>query len=323
MKEIFIKENDANQRVDKFLIKSFPKLSTSEVYKYIRKKRVKLNNKRCEASNKLSVGDVMQLYINDDLLEQEVDLKFLKSNNKLNVIYEDENILIVNKPVGLIVHEDDKEKIDTLVNRVKKYLYLKGNFNPNGENSFVPALVNRIDRNTEGLVVAAKNAQSLRILNEKFKNRELQKFYLCLAQGKFKNKTGILNHYLIKDEAKNKVYVSDEQEKDAKKISTKYRVVEELKNNKNKNLVNSIIEIELLTGRSHQIRAHMAYIGHPLVGDIKYGATKNLHGVSHQILMAYKLVFDFKKDANILNYLNKKVFVIKDAKNKLINIAIM
>lgn len=323
MKEIFIKENDANQRVDKFLIKSFPKLSTSEVYKYIRKKRVKINNKRCEASNKLFVGDVIQLYINDDLLKQELDLKFLKSNNQLNVIYEDENILIVNKPVGLIVHEDDKEKIDTLVNRIKKYLYVNGDFNPSAEQSFTPALVNRIDRNTEGLVVAAKNAQALRILNEKFRDRELKKFYLCLTQGKFKNKTGILNHYLIKDEAKNKVYVSDKPEKNAKKISTKYRVVEELKNNKNKNLVNSIIEIELLTGRSHQIRAHMAYIGHPLVGDIKYGATKNLNGVSHQILIAYKLVFDFKTDADILNYLNHKVFEIKDAKNKFINLEVI
>lgn len=321
MKEIFIKENDANQRVDKFVIKSFPKLSTSEVYKYIRKKRVKINNKRCEASNRLSVGDVIQLYINDDLLKQELDLKFLNSNNQLDVIYEDENILIVNKPVGLIVHEDDKEKIDTLVNRIKKYLYVNGDFNPSSEQSFAPALVNRIDRNTEGLVVAAKNAQALRILNEKFRDRELKKFYLCLTQGKFKNKTGILNHYLIKDEAKNKVYVSDKPEKNSKKISTKYRVVEELKNNKN--LVNSITEIELLTGRSHQIRAHMAYIGHPLVGDIKYGATKNLNGVSHQILIAYKLVFDFKTDADILNYLNHKVFEIKDAKNKFINLEVI
>ena len=173
-----------------------------------------------------------------------------------------------------------------MVNRIKKYLYVNGDFNPSSEQSFAPALVNRIDRNTEGLVVAAKNAQALRILNEKFRDRELKKFYLCLTQGKFKNKTGILNHYLIKDEAKNKVYVSDKPEKNSKKISTKYRVVEELKNNKN--LVNSITEIELLTGRSHQIRAHMAYIGHPLVGDIKYGATKNLNGVSHQILIAYK-----------------------------------
>lgn len=321
MKEIFIKENDANQRVDKFVIKSFPKLSTSEVYKYIRKKRVKINNKRCEASNRLSVGDVIQLYINDDLLKQELDLKFLNSNNQLDVIYEDENILIVNKPVGLIVHEDDKEKIDTLVNRIKKYLYVNGDFNPSSEQSFAPALVNRIDRNTEGLVVAAKNAQALRILNEKFRDRELKKFYLCLTQGKFKNKTGILNHYLIKDEAKNKVYVSDKPEKNSKKISTKYRVVEELKNNKN--LINSITEIELLTGRSHQIRAHMAYIGHPLVGDIKYGATKNLNGVSHQILIAYKLVFDFKTDADILNYLNHKVFEIKDAKNKFINLEVI
>lgn len=321
MKEIFIKKNDANQRVDKFLIKSFPKLSTSEVYKYIRKKRVKINNKRCEASNKLFVGDVIQLYINDDLLKQELDLKFLNSNNQLDVIYEDENILIVNKPVGLIVHEDDKEKIDTLVNRIKKYLYVNGDFNPSSEQSFAPALVNRIDRNTEGLVVAAKNAQALRILNEKFRDRELKKFYLCLTQGKFKNKTGILNHYLIKNEAKNKVYVSDEPEKNAKKISTKYRVVEELKNNKN--LINSIIEIELLTGRSHQIRAHMAYIGHPLVGDIKYGATKNSNGAAHQILMAYKLVFNFKTDADELNYLNKKVFEIKDAKKKLINLEVI
>lgn len=302
MQKITINKNDAGQRIDKYLTKSFKNLPTSLMYKYIRKKRIKLNGKRCEISSRLSEGDIIELYINDGFFEKsEKQYDFLKAPNKIDILYEDSNILLLDKKPGLIVHPDENYHFDSLISRVTHYLYDKHEFNPEKENSFAPALVNRIDRNTGGIVIAAKNAESLRILNQKMKNRELKKIYLCIVHGTLKNKAGVLSAYLDKNEKQNRVYISSNKKEGLKHIKTKYKVLKEYGKF-------SLLEVELLTGRTHQIRAHFAFIGHPLLGDGKYG-TNELNkgtGFKYQALYSYKLIFNFTTPAGLLEYLNGK-----------------
>lgn len=302
MQKITINANDAGQRIDKYLTKSFKNLPTSLMYKYIRKKRIKLNGKRCEISSRLSEGDIIELYINDEFFEKsEKQYDFLKAPNKIDILYEDSNILLLDKKPGLIVHPDENYHFDSLISRVTHYLYDRHEFNPEKENSFAPALVNRIDRNTGGIVIAAKNAESLRILNQKMKNRELKKIYLCIVHGTLKNKAGVLSAYLDKNEKQNRVYISSNKKEGLKHIKTKYKVLKEYGKF-------SLLEVELLTGRTHQIRAHFAFIGHPLLGDGKYG-TNELNkgtGFKYQALYSYKLIFNFTTPAGLLEYLNGK-----------------
>lgn len=302
MQKITINKNDAGQRIDKYLTKSFKNLPASLMYKYIRKKRIKLNGKRCEISSRLSEGDIIELYINDEFFEKsEKQYDFLKAPNKIDILYEDSNILLLDKKPGLIVHPDENYHFDSLISRVTHYLYDKHEFNPEKENSFAPALVNRIDRNTGGIVIAAKNAESLRILNQKMKNRELKKIYLCIVHGTLKNKAGVLSAYLDKNEKQNRVYISSNKKEGLKHIKTKYKVLKEYGKF-------SLLEVELLTGRTHQIRAHFAFIGHPLLGDGKYG-TNELNkgtGFKYQALYSYKLIFNFTTPAGLLEYLNGK-----------------
>lgn len=306
MKSFTIGKNDAGQRADKFVRKTVPNLPDALLYKYMRLKRIKLNRKRCEISTRLKEGDVMDMYINDEFFEQKFDrYDFMHASTNLSIIYEDENIMLCDKKVGLLSHPDDTEYTDTLLTRIKRYLFEKGEYNPKDENSFAPALVNRIDRNTGGIVIAAKNANALRILNQKLKDRELRKFYLLVVHGVLKQKDGILHGWLTKDEKKNLVKVYTREVPTSKEIKTKYRVL-----NENKNM--SLVEVELLTGRTHQIRAHFASIGHPLLGDGKYGRN-NLNkemGYKKQFLYSYRLQFDFKTDAGELNYLNGKSFSV-------------
>lgn len=309
MKSFTITKNDADQRLDKFIHKSVPNLPQSLLYKYIRLKRIKVNRKRAEISTRLQEGDVVDMYINDEFFQKtEKHYDFMKAPKVLNIIYEDENIILLDKKAGVLCHPDDKEYVDTLIGRVKRYLYEKGEYNPDEENSFVPSLVNRIDRNTGGIVIAAKNAESLRILNEKMKLRELHKYYLCVVVGKPPKKSDILTGYLVKNEKTNTVSVRKNPTYGAKEIKTKYTVldtVDEL----------SLVDIELLTGRTHQIRAHMASIGCPLLGDGKYGknqTNKKLGGYKKQLLYSYRLKFDFTSDAGILNYLDGKDFEVSD-----------
>ena len=168
MKSVIIQKNDAGQRLDKFLTKSYPNLPKALMYKYIRTKRIKVNGKRAEISTRLNVDDVLDMYINDEFfVKKETVYDFMSASKKIDIIYEDENIILLNKKVGLLCHPDDREYIDTLIARVKRYLYENKKWHPDDEASFTPALVNRIDRNTNGIVICAKNAESLRILNQK------------------------------------------------------------------------------------------------------------------------------------------------------------
>ena len=319
MRTIDIKKNDANQRLDKFLSKRFKTMPKSLMYKYIRTKYIKLNGKKCDIKDMLKEGDVLTLYIKDEFFEEseQENYEFLKAPDKLDIVYEDENIILIDKKPGIIVHQDKSYHFDSLVARVQHYLYNKGEYNPKEEKAFAPALANRIDRNTGGIVIAAKNAESLRVLNAKIKKRELEKYYLCLLHGKPKKDCDILHDYLIKNEAQNKVKVFSKQVDGSKEIITKYEILDF-------NGKYSLAEVELLTGRTHQIRAHMAYIGHPLVGDTKYGKSRKApDNIKYQALYSYKLKFSFDTDAGILNYLNGKEFSVKEvwfAKNKHISI---
>lgn len=306
MKTFRITENDSQQRVDKFLQKAVPRLPKSLLYKSIRLKKIKLNGKRCEISTRLCVGDTLSLYLNDEFFEPLTqDTAFYSAPVQLEVVYEDENLLLVNKPAGLVVHESDDEAVDTLINRIQHYLFQKGEYQPVQENSFRPALCNRIDRNTSGIVIAAKNAATLRVMNQKIKDRELKKLYLCILHGTLERKSGTLTGYLRKDSEKNQVTIYSSARPGAKTILTKYRILEETRSF-------SLAQVELLTGRTHQIRAHFAWIGHPLLGDTKYGTSRQNQATGHhfQALCAYKLVFEFTTDAEHLEYLNHHEFQI-------------
>ena len=308
MKTITINKNDAGQRLDKFLQKRFKTMPKSMMYMYIRKKCIKRNGKKCDIAEQLKEGDVLTFYIKDEFFDapSEKNYEFLKAPKKLDIVYEDENILLLDKKPGVIVHQDKQYHFDSLVSRVLHYLYDKGEYDPERDKAFTPALVNRIDRNTGGIVIAAKNAESLRIMNAKMKSRELEKYYLCLVHGTPKKSEDILNGYITKNESKNTVRVHKTQVEGSKEIKTKYKV---LKSGRGM----SLVEVELLTGRTHQIRAHMASIGHPLVGDSKYGKNKKSpDGFRYQALYSYKLIFNFSTDAGILDYLNGREFRVKE-----------
>lgn len=308
MKEFIIGKNDAGQRLDRFLAKAVPLLPASLAQKYIRIKRIKWNGGRAERDTRLQEGDLLQLYINDEFFEKpRQDNAYLTvASPKLNIVYEDEHILLVDKRPGLAVHpHDGAEYGRTLIDHILSYLYQKKEWTPRGENAFTPALCNRIDRNTGGIVIAAKTAEALRVMNQKIKDREMDKRYLAIVEGCPKPEAGSLKGYLFKDEKKNRVFVSDCPKPGAKTCQTNYKVLA-----KRKEL--SLVECELITGRTHQIRAQFAHAGHPLLGDGKYGKLDKRFDRTYQALYSYKLTFCFTTDAGELSYLNGKSFRVEE-----------
>ncbi len=309
MRELTIGKNDAGQRLDRFVSKNLPLLPAGLMQKYIRIKRIKVNGKGSGRDVRLQPGDVVQLYINDEFFDQPSEENLFLSIFKpqLDIVYEDKNLLLVNKRPGLVVHADETEKVNTLINHIQAYLYQKREWNPRWEHAFAPALCNRIDRNTGGIVIAAKNAEALRILNDKIRAHELKKSYLCIVLGRPRPASGRIEGFLLKDEVKKQVRFFHRPVPGGKTAVTLYRTLADRDGL-------SLVECELLTGRTHQIRVSMAEIGHPLLGDGKYGngAVNKKYRETKQALYSYKLAFDFTSDAGALEYLRGKQFTVRE-----------
>lgn len=307
MKKIIINQNDQGQRIDNFLVKVFPKLTKTLIYKALRNKRIKVNNKKVEYNYRLVLSDEVSLYINDEWLEKDTNQDFLISKNDLDIIYEDQNVLVVNKPVGLVVHEDNNNTIDTLINRVKKYLYDSKQWNPTNENAFTPSLGHRLDRNTAGLIVIAKNAAALKSLENAFRNLEVKKNYLGLVQGLLDFNEKYTIKLFLEDDATGLVKVHEMAKPNSKEAITKFIVLKHIANKY------SLVDIELVTGRKHQIRASFNWLGFPLVGEKKYTSADNDRDsrFKYQCLVSYKLQLKIKDQHDPLFYLNKKTFELK------------
>lgn len=295
MKKFVIDLDSSNQRIDKFLFKRYPKIPKSIVYKTFRKKDVKVNGKWVPFDYILKELDEINLFIKENILSDFTKDKPYLSNKPLDIIYEDDNILIINKPSGLLSQSNDKNK-DCVVSRLHFYLFNKGEFDISNESSFSPSICNRLDINTCGLLIGAKNAQSLREINYLLKNNMIKKTYNCTVEGIISPKEGCLVGYLIKDSNINKAIVTNYKKEGSKKIVTHYKTLK-LLNDK------SYLEITLETGRFHQIRAHLSSIGHPILGDKKYGSSYN----KPYFLVSSSISFLVYKDFH-LSYLNKKTF---------------
>ncbi len=302
MKEFIINDNDANQRLDKFMSKACKNLPSSLLYKAIRTKKIKVNRKRAEPGTTLMPGDVVLCFLPPEFFSEnsEKDL-FYTLKPALDIVYEDENIIICDKRPGLLCHPDEEGEQNTLIEHIKAYLYQKGEYKPEQENSFIPSLCNRIDRNTGGLVIAAKNAAALRDMNEIIRGRTVSKYYLCAVHGVPEKKEATLTAYLYKDKKNNVVTVYDKPKQGRVKIVTGYKVLKAKDDS-------ALLEVRLYTGKTHQIRSHLSYVGHPLLGDGKYGINREdkKAGYKYQALYSYKLVFD--RGSGSLSYLTGKSF---------------
>ena len=309
MKEFVLGKNDAGQRLDRWLAKTVPLLPAPLAQKYIRLKRVKVNGKGSRRDVRLCRGDVPQLYINDEFFDTPTPENAFLSlyQPKLNILYEDDQILLLDKRPGMVVHPDESERVNTLLTHLQAYLYQKKEWSPYWENSFAPALCNRIDRNTGGIVIAAKTAEALRVMNQKIKDREIEKYYLCVARGELRPPAGRLEGFLLKDEGKKQVSVYKKPVPGAKTAVTLYKTLAAREGL-------SLVECELVTGRTHQIRAQMAAAGHPLLGDGKYGREREdrKYGRHGQALYSYKLTFSFTTGAGPLAHLNGRTFQVED-----------
>ena len=309
MKEYTISANDAGQRLDRFLAKSVPLLPGSLAQKYIRLKRVKVGGKGAKREYKLSEGDTVQMYINDEFFDppDAGDAYLHITDPALDIIYEDSNIILINKETGVLCHSDTAYDRDSVITRIQAYLHQKGEWRPHEENAFCPSLCNRIDRNTSGIIIAAKNAAALRAVNEKMRLREVEKYYIAAVHGVPAQPSGRIECFIFKDASKNMVYITKESRHGAKTAVTEYRTIASAGQL-------ALLECRLITGRTHQIRAQFADMGHPILGDGKYGSERQNkpYGEKYQALCSYRLVFTFRSDAGMLQYLDKSEFRIDD-----------
>ncbi len=309
MQTLKIEKDSANKRIDKLLKDKYPKMPQSFMYKAFRKKDVKVNGIRIKDDYITNLGDIVEVYIIDEILYGKAPSEPLDHTKAFTVVFEDKNILIVNKKQGIPVHPDKDSTDNTLIDLVTTYIQN----NENGMNSQVstPALCHRLDRNTGGLVIIAKNNEALKVMLEKIKNKEVKKYYQCIVRGKMEKPQAVLKAFLEKDERKSRVYINDYKTKHSLEIITKYKALSPIENIVVGETA-SLLEVELVTGRTHQIRAHMSYIGHPIVGDGKYGDNtfNRALKLKYQALWAYKLKFEFSKNSGILSYLNEKEFKV-------------
>ncbi len=315
MRSFIINKNDAGQRMDKFVLKVTSGMPKSLMYKFIRTKRIKLNSKKAHENDFLAEGDTVEMYIPDEFFEESTENDdFSKVKFIPDIVYEDENILLCNKKPGMLVHlgdEGDKNRAEgaereTLIYLLTAYLSNKGEYDSKKEASFAPALCNRIDRNTGGIVILAKNAESLRLINEAIRENRVSKSYLCAVHGHLTGEKR-LTAYHRKDYKTNTVKIYPTEVPGSKKIITEYKT---LSYNKANTL--TLVKINLITGRTHQIRAHMAFIGYPLLGEGKYAhnaADKKL-GYSSQALYSCEVSFEFAEET-LLGYLNGRKFSVK------------
>ena len=307
MRELTVGKNDAGQRLDRFVSKAVPGLPDSLLQKYIRLKRVKIGGRAAKRDVRLVEGDVVSLYIGDEFFEKSSKSESVERDfsaiirPSLEIVYEDDGLLLVNKLPGVVSHGGSKPS-ESLVANIQVYIYNKGEWDPRNENSFAPALCNRLDRNTGGVVIAAKNAETLRVIGEKLRSGEVGRYYLCAVGGVVNPPSGILEGHLAKDERENRVRARSEAFEGSKYAATEYRTVASRDGL-------TLLECRLITGRTHQIRAQLADAGHPILGDTKYGGEKR--GERYQALWSYKLTFDFKTDAGNLNHLAGKRFEVE------------
>ena len=318
MRHFEINHAQSGKRIDKILKDAFPQLPVSAMYKAFRKKDIKINGSRVKETHVVLAGDRVEVYIIDSILDGETISGELKMEDLqlLDIVYEDENLIIINKKQGVSVHDDEGEKGgDTLISQVRKYLMEQGEYKVKNE-GFLPSLCHRLDRNTGGLVIIAKNKKAHEILLDKIKQREIHKYYLCYVKGHLQKQKDTMEAYLYKDDKKSRVFISDKPGRGKLSIVTAYKVLKYIQGETEDQDL-SLVEVDLITGRTHQIRAHFAYLGHPVLGDGKYGLNilNRKFGVKHQVLWAYKIKFHFKsddhKDSNILSYLNRRIFEVK------------
>ncbi len=308
MKELIINKNDSGQRLDRFLKKYLSKAPQSFIYKMIRKKNIKLNNKKASPDTIVFEGDIIQLYLADKTIEKFKDqTKIKKSHLPLNIIYEDQNIILINKPAGILSHSANMDCGNNIVDSMVHYLYQKGEYNPKIEKTFMPSICNRLDRNTSGIIIGAKNYPTLKSINDAIRKRNIKRYYKTIVEGAVK-KDRLIEGFLSKNEELNKVEITKKERDDSKKIITGIRVLATSDQY-------SLLEIELITGRTHQIRAHLASIGHPIIGDIKYGNKKTnkyfkeKYNLQSQFLHGYRIIFAELDES--ANYLEGKEFIAK------------